>query len=90
LSEAEELLSELSNAVVLGDVHKARKIAEQVVNRRARKKSKRKEYSVMDLVAAASAMQEAFEVFEPHLRIKPAGKVLELIAFFELCVYVLV
>jgi len=33
LKEAEELLGELSHAVVLGDVHKARKIAEQVVNR---------------------------------------------------------
>lgn len=88
MKEAEELLDELSNAVVLGDVHKARKIAEKVVNRGIStsaaleklteamqvvdKKYKRKEYSVMDVVAAASAMREAFKVFEPHLRVKPA------------------
>ena len=88
MNEAEELLDELSNAVVLGDVHKARKIAEQVVNRGistsdaieklteamqvADKKYERKECSVMDIVAAASAMREAFKVFEPHLLVKPA------------------
>jgi len=88
LNEAEELLDELSNAVVLGDVHKARKIAEQVVNRGistsdaieklteamqvADKKYERKECSVMDIVAAASAMREAFKVFEPHLQVKSA------------------
>jgi len=87
LKEAEELLDELNNAVVLGDVHKARKIAEQLVNRSVStraalerlteamqvvdKKYERKECSVTDVVAAASAMREAFKVFEPHLQVKP-------------------
>jgi len=77
--------------VVLGDVRKARKIAEQVVDRGVStsaalekltetmqvvdKKYERKECSVMDVVAAASAMREAFKVFEPHLRVKPAQAV---------------
>ena len=90
----EELLDALHKAVVLGDVWKARKIAEQTVNqglpandaleeltgamREVDEKYERKEFFVIDVAAAASAMREAFKVFEPHLQIeatKVKGKI---------------
>ena len=84
-----ELLEDLRNAVVVGDVRKARRIAEQVINRGLStnmalqklieameivdKKYQRKEYFIVDVAAAASAMREAFRVLEPHLQVEPAG-----------------
>ena len=84
-----ELLEDLRNAVIVGDVRKARKIAEQVINRGLStnmalqklieameivdKKYQRKEYFIVDVAAAASAMREAFRVLEPHLQVEPAG-----------------
>lgn len=87
-------LDALFDAVVVGDVQKARKIAEQIVSRGLSantalekmteamnvvdKRYERKEYFVVDVAAAASAMQEAFKVLEPHLQVEPAkvaGKV---------------
>ena len=87
-------LDALFDAVVVGDVRKARKIAEQIVGRGLSantalekmteamnvvdKRYERKEYFVVDVAAAASAMQEAFKVLEPHLQVEPAkvvGKV---------------
>jgi len=87
LHEVKEILDALYNAVVLGDVRKARKIAEQALDRGVSgdlaleamttamrvvdEKYERKEYFVVDVAAAASAMREAFKVFEPHLQVKP-------------------
>ena len=88
------LLDALFDVVVVGDVRKARKIAEQIVGRGLSantalekmteamnvvdKRYERREYFVVDVAAAASAMQEAFKVLEPHLQVEPAkvaGKV---------------
>jgi len=89
LSEAKALLNELSDAVVAGNVQKARKVAERVVSeglsasvaldkmmeamRVVDKKYVRKEYFTVDVAAASTAMREAFKVLEPYLRVKPAG-----------------
>jgi len=94
LPRKRSLLDALFDAVVVGDVRKARKIAEQIVSRGlpantalermteamnvVDKRYERKEYFVVDVAAAASAMQEAFKVLEPHLQVEPAkvaGKV---------------
>jgi len=87
LREVKEILDALYSAVVLGDVRKARKIAEQALDkgvsgdlaleamttamRVVDEKYERKEYFVVDVAAAASAMREAFKVFEPRLQVKP-------------------
>jgi len=87
LREVKEILDALYSAVVLGDVRKARKIAEQALDRGVSgdlaleamttamrvvdEKYERKEYFVVDVAAAASAMREAFKVFEPRLQVKP-------------------
>lgn len=84
-----ELFEDLRNAVVIGDVRKARRIAEQVVNKGLSvnkaleklieamqivdRKYERKEYFIMDVAAASSAMREAFKVLEPYLQVEPAG-----------------
>lgn len=94
MDSPEELLDALRKVVVLGNVWKARKIAEQAINQglpandlleeltRAMKevdeKYERKEFFVIDVAAAASAMREAFNVLEPHLRVeatKVKGKI---------------
>jgi len=88
LSEAEALLSELSDAVVAGNVQKARKLAERLVNegvaaslaldkmmeamRVVDKKYERKEYFTVDVAAASTAMREAFKVLEPNLDVETA------------------
>jgi len=85
------LLDALFDVVVVGDVRKARKIAEQIVGRSLSantalekmteamnvvdKRYEGKEYFVVDVAAAASAMQEAFKVLEPHLQVEPAKAV---------------
>lgn len=83
------LFEDLRNAVVIGDLRRSRKIAEQVVNRGLSvnvameklmeameivdRRYERKDYFVADVAAAASAMREAFRVLEPHLQVEPAG-----------------
>jgi len=84
-----ELFEDLRNAVVVGDVRKARRIVEQVINKGLSvnlalqklieameivdKRYERKEYFIIDVAAAASAMREAFRVLEPHLQVEPTG-----------------
>ena len=94
MHEVKEILDALHNAVVLGDVRKARKIAEQALDRGISadlaleamttamrlvdEKYEKKKYFIVDVAAAASAMREAYKVFEPHLEVKPVeveGKV---------------
>ena len=94
MSSSEELLDALREVVVRGDVWKARQMAEQAVNqslpanealeeliramREVDEKYERKEFFVIDVAAAASAMREAFKVFEPHLQVeatKVKGKI---------------
>ena len=81
-----KLLEELKDAVVVGDVKKAKKLAEQIVNQgiptntaidmlmKAMKtvdeRYVRKEYFVIDVASSASAMREAFKVFEPCLEVE--------------------
>jgi len=83
------LLDELFDAVVAGNVQLAKKIAEKAVleglsadsalermteaMRLVDKKYELKEYFMVDVAAAATAMREAFRVFEPHLKVKPAN-----------------
>lgn len=82
-----EILDALYNAVVRGEVPKARKIAVQALDRgisadlaletmttamrAVDEKYEKKEYFIVDVAAAASAMREAFKVFEPYLQVKP-------------------
>lgn len=89
MTETEELLDGLFDAVVSGNIQKARKIAEKVVSHGVSadvalekmtdamgvvdKKYEKKEYFIVDVASSASAMKEAFKVFQPHLRVKPAN-----------------
>jgi len=92
LSEPKKtFLDDLFDAVVAGDVQKARKLAERAVNegvsanevldkmmdamRAVDAKYMRKEYFTVDVAAASTAMREAFKVLEPHLEVKPANMV---------------
>lgn len=89
------LLDELFEAVVAGNVQLAKNIAERAVEkglsadlalekmmeaiRVVDRKYEMKEYFTVDVASAATAMREAFRVFEPHLKVKPAnivGKVI--------------
>lgn len=94
MNEAEKLLQKLFESVVAGNVQEARKIAENTLKagiqanlaterlteamRRVDKLYEQKEYFLVDVAAAASAMREAFKILEPHLEVEPAeagGKV---------------
>jgi len=94
MQEERELLEALHDAVLVGNIQKARKIAEQVVQRglsingalekmkeamrAVDEKYERKEYFIVDVASAASAMREAFKILEPYLQVEPAkvvGKV---------------
>ena len=84
----EKLLDALFEAVVSGDIRKARKVAERALAegvsadaalekmteamRVADRKYERKEYFIVDVASSASAMKEAFKVFEPHLQVNSA------------------
>lgn len=86
MSESERLLNELREAVVKGEVQKARRVAERAMNegvsataafdrmmdamRVVDKKFERKEYFTVDVAAASTAMREAFKVLEPYLNVK--------------------
>ncbi len=83
-----EALAELRDAVVAGNVKKAKEIAEQTINRGIAVNSalntlmeamkivddcyQRKEYFVIDVASSAAAMQEAFKILEPYLEVEPA------------------
>lgn len=87
MGEEKELLNALFDAVVLGEIQKARKIAEQAADkglpgkvilekmmdamRVADEKYEKKEYFVVDVAASASAMREAFKVLESRLKVEP-------------------
>jgi len=82
-------LNELFDAVVAGNVQKARKSAERLVSegvspdvvldkmmeamRAVDKKYEMKEYFTVDVAAASTAMREAFKVLEPNLKVKKAN-----------------
>jgi len=88
LSRSKAFLNELFDAVVAGDVQKARKLAEKLVNdgvspdivldkmmeamHAVDKKYDRKEYFTVDVAAASTAMREAFKILEPNLKVKKA------------------
>lgn len=82
------LLSDLADAVVAGDVHKARKLAQKMVDEGLSadaavkkmmeamgvvdRKFERKEYFTVDVAAASSAMREALKILEPSLKANQA------------------
>jgi 5-methyltetrahydrofolate--homocysteine methyltransferase len=82
------VLEELKDAVVVGNVKKTKKIAEQTIElgipvnttletlMKAMKvvdgRYIRKEYFVIDVASSASAMREAFKILQPHLEVEPA------------------
>jgi len=88
LSEAEKLLQKLFEAVVAGNVQEARKLAEITLKaslptnlateklseamREVDKLYEKKEYFLVDVAAAASAMRAAFKILGPHLEAEPA------------------
>ena len=77
---------ELKDAVIAGNMEKAKKLAEQIVNTRipvdagvnALMKAmtvvdslyEKREYFVIDVASSASAMREAFKIFKPHIKAK--------------------
>ena len=94
MNETKKLLQKLFEAVVAGNVQEAKKIAEKALAvglpanlateklteamREVDKLYEQKEYFLVDVAAAASAMREAFKILEPHLETEPAkvsGKV---------------
>jgi len=88
MSSSGAILNELFDAVVGGNVQKARKLAERVVDEgmsasvaldkmmeamcAVDKKYVMKEYFTVDVAAASTAMREAVKVLEPYLKVKPA------------------
>lgn len=94
MNETKRLLQKLFDAVVAGNVQEAKKLAEKTLKaglpaslateklteamREVDKLYEQKEYFLVDVAAAASAMREAFKILEPHLEAEPAkvrGKV---------------
>ena len=83
-----KILEELKDAVVAGNVKKAKELAQQVLEQgisvnnaldvlmKAMKvvdeRYEKKEYFVIDVASSASAMHEAFKVLEPYLEVEPA------------------
>jgi 5-methyltetrahydrofolate--homocysteine methyltransferase len=88
LSASEKLLQKLFETVVAGNVQEAKKTAEKALAlgipanlatqklteamRKVDKLYEQKEYFLVDVAAAASAMREAFKILEPHLDVEPA------------------
>jgi len=85
---SKRILEDLKEAVVVGNVKKARRIAEQIGNsglpanlafdklmeamRVVDERYERKEYFVIDVASSASAMREAFKALEPYLEVEKA------------------
>lgn len=83
-----EILNELHNAIVFGNIQKAREIAEKIVQegfstnaalermreamRTVDEKYEKKEYFIVDVASSASAMREAFKILEPYLKVESA------------------
>jgi len=83
---SQKLLEELKDAVISGNIKKAKKIAEQMIDQglpinvtldtlmKAMKivdqRYERKEYFVIDVASSASAMREAFKIFEPYMEVE--------------------
>jgi methylmalonyl-CoA mutase cobalamin-binding domain/chain len=88
MKKAEKLLDVLFEAVVSGNIQKARKTAQEAVSQDMSadaavekmteamgvvdRKYDRKEYFIVDVASSASAMREAFKIFQPHLQMKSA------------------
>jgi 5-methyltetrahydrofolate--homocysteine methyltransferase len=80
------LLDALYDAVIVGNVQEARKIAEKTIQkglsadvvlekmkdamRAVDRKYEKKEYFIVDVASAASAMREAFKILESHLQVE--------------------
>lgn len=81
------ILKALKDAVIVGNMKKAKKLSEQVINARipvdigvntlmkamtiVDQRYERREYFIIDVASSASAMREAFKVFEPYIKVKP-------------------
>ncbi len=90
MNNPENLLQKLFEAVVAGNVQEAKKTAEKALKtglpanlaterlteamREVDRLYEQKEYFLVDVAAAASAMREAFKILEPHLEAE-TGKV---------------
>ncbi len=82
------ILEELKDAVIAGNIKKAKNLAEQIINARIPVDTgvntlmkamtvvdslyEKREYFVIDVASSASAMREAFKIFEPHIKVKPS------------------
>ncbi|UCE43878.1 MAG: cobalamin-dependent protein [Candidatus Bathyarchaeota archaeon] len=89
MKETEKLLEALFEAVVSGNIRKARRTAEKALHQglsadtalekmtdamqAADRKCERKEYFVADVARSASAMREALKVFHSHLKAESAN-----------------
>ena len=81
-----KILEVLKEAVIVGNIKKAKKTAEQAIDagipidigvnvlmeamKIVDQRYERREYFVIDVATSASAMREAFKVFEPHIKAK--------------------
>jgi len=86
VNETEELLNVLFEAVVSGNIQKAKETAGKAVCQGVSadaalkkmteamhvvdRKYERKEYFIVDVASSASAMREAFKIVQPHLQVK--------------------
>lgn len=87
MKKPEELLDALFEAVISGNIQKARKIAQEAVSeglsadaalekmteamRVVDSKYERKEYFIVDVASSAAAMREAFKILQPHMQVRP-------------------
>lgn len=87
MSGLKRFLEELKDAVVAGNVKKAKRLAGHVIDRGipvveaidmlmkamkvVDKRFEAREYFVVDVASSASAMREAFKVLEPYLEVEP-------------------
>jgi 5-methyltetrahydrofolate--homocysteine methyltransferase len=85
---SQKIFEDLEDAVISGSVKKAKRITEQIIDQglsikvaldtlmKAMKtvdqRYERKEYFVIDVASSASAMREAFKIFEPYLEVESA------------------
>ena len=82
---SKRILEQLQDAIVVGNVKKAKRLAEYIINRGtstknaletimramtiANERYERKEYSNSDVAMSSSAMRQAFSVLEPYLEV---------------------
>ncbi len=88
MQKNKEVLNELYDAIVFGNIQKARETAEKIVQkglsanaalekmrkamRTVDEKYEKKEYFIVDVASSASAMREAFKILEHHLKVESA------------------